>query len=126
MKKILIIATIILSFGITNAQNATNLIGKSFEQIDNIPNSTTTLFFKSNTIVIYVITNIINGKTIIDECPGKCTIIGNKISIKCSCSDKEIYPDPITDNFIYDTKYQTLTSSSYRSRDGKFLLWKLI
>ena len=124
MKKNIIIAIIfIISFNAI-AQKSNNLIGKTFQQIENISNSTTEIKFISNTQVVYVITNVINGKTYIDECPGKSTFINNKLTINCNCSDKEIYLDPIKDSFVYDSKSNTLTSTSYRSVDGKFFVWE--
>jgi hypothetical protein len=124
MKKNIIIAIIFIISCNAIAQKSNNLIGKTFQQIENISNSTTEIKFISNTQVVYVITNVINGKTYIDECPGKSTFINNKLTINCNCSDKEIYPDPIKDSFVYDSKSNTLTSTSYRSVDGKFFVWE--
>lgn len=107
------------------AQKANNLNGKIFQQVEKIRNSTSELKFISNTQVVYVITNVINGKTYIDECHGKSTFLNNKITINCMCNDKEIYPDPIKDSFIYNSKLQTLTSTSYRSVDGKYFVWEI-
>jgi hypothetical protein len=105
------------------AQTTIDLTGKQFEQIDDIP-STTTLYFKSNTTASYVMVSTIGGKTYRDECSCKATISGNKISINCICDDKEIYPDPIKDSFVYDPQSQTLTSTSYRTVAGKYFVWK--
>jgi len=124
MKKNIIIAIIFIISCNAIAQKSNNLIGKTFQQIENISNSTTEIKFISNTQVVYVITNVINGKTYIDECPGKSTFINNKLTINCNCSDKEIYPDPIKDSFVYDSKSNTLTSTSFRSVDGKFFVWE--
>ena len=90
-----------------------------------IPNGSTEVYFNTKTEVIYTITNTINGKTFVDKCTGKAIISGNKISIKCLCDDKEIYPDPIEDSFIYDSKSKKLTSTSYRSTDGVYFIWNL-
>ncbi len=124
MKKNIIIAIIFIISCNAIAQKSNNLVGKTFQQIENISNSTTEIKFISNTQVVYVITNVINGKTYIDECPGKSTFINNKLTINCNCSDKEIYPDPIKDSFVYDSKSNTLTSTSFRSVDGKFFVWE--
>lgn len=125
MKKLLILATILLTFEYANAQYELDLSNKTFQQVDKIPESTTELYFASKTQVIYIITNTIKGKTYIDKCPGKATLQGYKVSIICECDDKEIYPDPILDSFNYDPKSKTLVSTRYRSTDGRFHLWNL-
>ena len=124
MKKLLLMATMLLTFGAVNAQTELDLTNKTFLQEDEVP-STTELFFTSKNQVTYIITSEINGKTYIDKCPGKATLSGNKISIICNCADKEIYPDPIKDSFVYDSKTKTLISSSYRSRNGVYFVWRL-
>ena len=125
MKKILILATMLLTFGFAKAQSDLDLTNKTFQQVDKIPNSTTELFFSSKNNVVYIITNVINGKTYVDKCPGKATVSGNNISINCMCEDKDIYPDPIKDSFTYDSKSKTLTSKSYRSTEGIYFIWNL-
>ena len=111
--------------GYAIAQKSNNLNGKIFRLIDQIPNSTTDLKFISNTQVVLIITNDINGKIYIDECPGKSTFINNKVTINCVCNDKELYPDPEKDSFIYNPKSQTLTSTISRSVDGKYFVWEM-
>jgi hypothetical protein len=117
---------IIISFfgSIIYAQGKLNLSGKVFQQVHKIQGSTSELKFKSNTEVVYVITNVIGAKTYIDECPGKATVQGNKITINCICSDRELYPDPLKDSFTFDEKTQNLISTSYRSLDGVYFTWK--
>jgi hypothetical protein len=112
----------IISF--LKAQN-TDFSGKKFEQIDEIPNSTTHLYFKSNTESVFVMTNVLmSGKTYIDECPCKTTVKGNNIEISCVCEDKELYPDPITDSFVYDSATNSLKSTSYSDRNRNPIYWK--
>ncbi len=123
MKKLFLMAALLLSFGEINAQAELDLTNKTFLQNDEIPNSTTELFFTSKNQVTYIITNEINGKTYIDKCPGKATLSGNNISIICTCADKELYPDSIKDSFIYDSKNKTLISTSFRSRNGVYFVW---
>ena len=89
MKHLLLMATMLLTFGFANAQSELDLTNKTFLQEDEVP-STTELFFTSKNQVTYIITSEINGKTYIDKCPGKATLSGNKISIICNCADKEI------------------------------------
>jgi hypothetical protein len=123
MKNLIITSLCLLFFSTIFAQSNIDLTGKQFEQIDDIP-STTTLYFKSNTTASYVMVSTIGGKTYRDECSCKATVSGNKISINCICDDKEIYPDPIKDSFVYDSQSQTLTSTSYRTVAGKYFVWK--
>ena len=115
----------LLAFKLTNAQNELNLTGKTFQKVDKTPSSTSEVYFASKTEVVYIITSVISGKTYIDKCPGKATINGNKVSINCLCDDKEIYPDPILDSFNYDSQSKRLTSASYRSIDGVWVVWNL-
>ena len=115
----------LLTFGIAYAQSDLDLTNKTFHLIDKIPNSTTELFFSSKNQAVYIITNVINGKTYVDKCPGKATLSGNNITINCMCEDKELYPDPIKDSFTYDSKSKTLTSKSYRSTEGIYDIWNL-
>lgn len=113
MKKTgIIISMILLSF-MVKSQSTLNLTGKIFVQNDEIPNSTTELHFQSSTKVLYVMTNYVLGKTYIDKCIGNAKIKGNNISINCLCDDKELFPDPIKENFIYDPKTKQLTSTKY-------------
>lgn len=123
MKKGIILSTMLLCFGISNAQNNVDLTGKTFQQVNKIPDNKTELVFTSKTQVSYVITNIISGKTYIDKCNGTATLNGNKIAINCFCEDKEIYPDPIKDSFVYDPNGKKLTSTSFRSLDGVYHIW---
>jgi hypothetical protein len=125
MKNFLQMAIMLLTFGFVNAQSELDLTNKTFQQVDKIPNSTTEILFTSKNQIIYIITNVINGNTYIDKCPGKATLSGNKVSINCNCEDKELYPDPITDSFIYDSKSKKLTSKSNRSTDGAYFVWNL-
>jgi hypothetical protein len=126
MKKILTLTIMSLTFGFANAQSGLNLSNKTFLMEDKI-SSSTELYFNSKDQVTYLITNVIKGKTYIDKCIGKATISDNKISINCTCDDKELYPDPISDSFIYDSKSQTLTSTKYTyvSEGRKYVIWNL-
>jgi hypothetical protein len=124
MKRILFFIAISFFGTIIYAQNKLDLTGKVFRQVNKIKGNATELMFKSNTEVLYVITNVIGGKTYIDECPGKATVQGNKITINCICPDRELYPDPLKDSFTFDEKTQNLTSTSYRSADGVYFILK--
>jgi hypothetical protein len=126
MKKIVTVLIILIISYHTIAQKSNNLNGEIFRQVDKIPNSTTDLKFISKGYVLYLITNVINGKTYIDECPGKYTFVKNKLMINCLCNDKELYPEPIKESFIYDSKSQILTSTNSRSVDGKYFIWERV
>lgn len=125
MKYLLLLIIMLFNFEIVSAQTELDLTNKTFQQVDKIPNSTTELYFETKNQVVYIITNVINGKTYIDKCRGKATLRGNKISINCTCDDKEIYPEPVLDSFTYDSKSKNLTSTSYRSTDGVYFVWNL-
>jgi hypothetical protein len=119
MKKLLLIATMLFTFGAVNAQTELDLTNKTFLNEDDYNGTSRELFFNSKNQVTYIITTEINGKTYIDKCPGKATISGNEISIIYNCADKEIYPDPIKESFVYDSKTKTFKSTSYR------FVWRL-
>jgi hypothetical protein len=125
MKNVLMLVMATFSFGIATAQAELDLTNKTFQQVDKIPNSTTEIYFTSKNQVIYIITNVINGKTYIDKCPGKATISGTKITVNCSCEDQEIYPDPILESFTYDSKSKTLTSTIYTTTEGTYFVWNM-
>lgn len=95
MKKNVPILFIVMMSNYSIAQKSTNLNGKIFRQIDQIPNSTTDLMFISNTEVVYIITNAFNGKTFVDECPGKSTFINNKVNINCISKTKKYTQTPL-------------------------------
>jgi hypothetical protein len=122
--------SILISFlfiGQLFSQTTFNLSGMEFHQKDEIPNSDTFLKFNSNSSAVYTMTGklVMSGKSFRDECPCSVKVSGNQISINCTCSDKEIYPDPIKDSFTYNSTTKTLTSTSYRSRDGAYIVWNL-
>ena len=123
MKSILLAILAVFLGGAIHAQKSIDLSGKAFAHEKNTTISSSVLKFKPNNQVVYVITNDINGKIYVDECPGKSTIQGNKISIVCNCPDKEIYPDPIKDSFTFDAVSNSLISGS-KNLNGKNIIWK--
>ena len=126
MKKIFFLSIMLIFGGICMSQNVLDLKNKQFHQLDKTPNSDTYLTFLSNSKAMYIMTGSlpISGKSFRDECPCAVTVSGNKISISCICDDKEIYPDPIEDSFIYETQNQKLISNRY-SIGGKYIEWVL-
>lgn len=116
------------------AQTSTNLVGLRFQQYQKDVNTYAILEFSSNKQVNYVMGGVLpfNGKSFRDVCPGTYTITGNKITIKCVCADKDVFPDPLEDSFIYDGKTKVLTSTRYKytigsapasGMAGKFNIW---
>lgn len=120
MKKTLLFVAFSVISLIASAQSV-NMSGKRFLQTDNIPGDTY-IRFESNSKAMFIMT----GSGYTDECPCSCAVNGNKISIKCICADKEIYPDPIEDSFTYDASKATLTSTRYRNAsNGSYFVWTL-
>lgn len=95
------------------------LSSKRFVMTENIPGETL-LIFDSNGNATYVM----KGSGYEDRCPCSCTVKGKETFIKCICQDKDIYPDPIEDSFMYNSATNTLTSTRYRtSPSGSFIVW---
>lgn len=122
-----------LSF-LMRSQTKIDFSGLKFQQYDKLTNGTTSIQFISNTQAIFVMQGVLSlsGKSYRDECPCKCTVVGDKVTINCSCEDKELYPDPIKESFIYDTKKKILTSTVSRYTGGsaptpdlsmKYIIW---
>jgi hypothetical protein len=127
MKHLILIILSIVCFSSVNAQINVDLSGKKFEQINKIPNSTTHLYFKSNNEAVYIMSgSLMSGKTYRDECSCKVTIQKEEISINCLCNDREMYPDPIKDSFIYDPATNSLKSTTWSDRNRNPFIWKSI
>ena len=60
-----------------------------------------------------------NGKSYNDICFGQCSVEGNKVKVSCSCEDKEFYPDPLKEIFIYDKGKNTLTTTIHYDQNKK-------
>lgn len=121
-----------VSFAFT--QTPTNLSGLRFQQYQKDNSSYAILEFSTNKQVSYVMGGMLpmSGKSYKDACTGTYSVSGNKITIKCTCSDKDLFPDPIEDSFQYDSKTKTLTSTRYKytvgsapssGLAGKFTIW---
>jgi hypothetical protein len=131
MKNIFLIAmAITLCLPEITGQTSPSLNGLQFELYDKTNGSSEAIKFTSNTQAMYIISGIlpISGKSYRDECPCKCTVSGTKITINCICSDRDVYPDPITDSFVFDSKARILTSTKYKytndSAPSSDLAWK--
>ena len=108
----------LLAAVVIRAQSPT-LSGKRFVMTENIPGETL-LIFDTNGNAAYVM----KGNGYEDKCPCSCSVKGKETFIKCICQDKDIYPDPIEDSFIYNSAANTLTSTRYRtSPSGSFIVW---
>lgn len=119
MKNLFILATVLLSFNVANAQNSLNLIGKTFEYTDKYTNAKTQYTFLSNNKVKLVMLAESNSKQFKDICFCQSSIEGNRIKTNCICEDKEIFPDPLKETFIYDPKTNTLTTTIYYDQNRK-------
>lgn len=135
MKNFLCAAALTFCFSALFGQNSINLSGQQFELYDKTQGSSEAVKFISNTQATYIISGVLplSGKSYRDECPCKCTVTGTKVTINCVCSDRDVYPDPITDAFTYDSKTQILTSTKYKYTNDsaptadlawKFHVWK--
>jgi hypothetical protein len=119
MKNLFILATVLLYFNVANAQNSLNLIGKTFEYTDKYTNAKTQYTFLSNNKVKLVMLTESNSKQFKDICFCQSSIEGNRIKANCICEDKEIFPDPLKETFIYDPKTNTLTTTIYYDQNRK-------
>jgi len=119
MKNLFILTTVLLSFGIASAQKSFNLTGKTFEYTDYITNGKEQYKFISNTKVKLIMLSEFNGKSFQDICLCQCSIEGNKIKVNCTCEDKEVFPNPLKETFIYDPNKNTLTTTIHYDQNRK-------
>lgn len=138
MKKIIVTLLFFMaSFYAGRTQTGIKLFGMNFQQKSKNSDSYTQIHFVSDKQVNYVMGGVlpISGRAYKETCEGTYTIIGNKINIRCQCADKEMYPDPIEDNFIFDSRTKSIKSSRFRytsgsapSSDliGKYVEWQYI
>jgi hypothetical protein len=113
---------------ISQAQANPKLAGKQFYQVymHQPGKMEAHLRFDSENKATYIMngTLTISGAKFRDECPCTVKMVSGNISIKCICSDKEIYPDPIEDSFTYNDKTKVLTSTRYKDNKAKeFITW---
>ena len=132
MKKIFFFILALFAFNISNAQSDINLSGMRFEEYTKASDASTILEFKSNTRAIYIMSGVspFSGRSFQDICQCTAIVNGNRVNIKCNCEDKEVYPDPIIDNFVFDKSHKQLVSTKYQYTDGsapnRELAWKYI
>jgi len=134
MKRIISVKLLIFFCSFVNAQTAANLSGLRFKHYQIDKNSYAILEFATNRQVNYIIGGVLpmSGKSYQDICPGTYSIEGNKITIRCVCADREVFPDPLEDSFIYNSKSRKLTSTRYQytvssapspDLSRKFVIW---
>lgn len=125
MKYLIITVIALLTYNFTYAQVSFKLTGKTFEYINNETNSKEQYAFISNTEAQLIMLSEFNGKSYKDVCLCKCSVEGNKVKVSCNCEDKEIYPEPLKETFIYDKSKNTLTTTIHFDRNKKPRIFKL-
>lgn len=115
------------------SQSSVSLAGLRFEQYDKT-DGYTIVTFSTGKKTTYIIGGVLsfNGKSYREECPCTYSVSNSIITLTCECSDKELYPDPIEDEFTYDKQRKTLTSKRYKYTSGsapdpslkmKYVIW---
>lgn len=125
MKYLIITVIALLTYNFTYAQESFKLTGKTFEYINNETNSKEQYAFISNTEAKLIMLSEFNGKSYKDVCLCKCSVEGNKVKVSCNCEDKEIYPEPLKETFIYDKSKNTLTTTIHYDRNKKPRIFNL-
>lgn len=125
MKHLILTAIALLTFNFTFAQDAFNLAGKTFEYFNNETNSKEQYAFISNTEAKLILLSEFNGQSYKDVCSCKSSVDGNIVKISCNCEDKEIYPEPLKEIFIYDKSKNILTTTIYYDRYKNPRIFKL-
>jgi hypothetical protein len=105
-------------------QNTLNLTGKTFEYIDKLTGSKESYTFLSNAKIKLVMLSEFNGKYMQDVCFGTVVFESNKIKVSCICDDKEIYPDPLKEVFIFDAVSNSLTTTIHFDQSRKPRVFK--
>jgi len=125
MKHLFISVIALLTYNLTYAQESFNLTGKTFEYINNETNSKEQYAFISNNEAKLIMLSEFNGKSYKDVCLCKCSVEGNNVKVSCNCEDKEIYPKPLKETFIYDKGKNTLTTTIHYDRNKKPRIFNL-
>jgi hypothetical protein len=120
MKKSLLLSIVLLLSMLSFSQDLKNLPGLKFQEYNKTTGTYTRIEFGSNKQVSCVMGGVlpISNRSYREVCPGTYTITGNKITIKCVCADKDLFPDPIEDSFTYDSKTKSLISTRYKYSSG--------
>jgi hypothetical protein len=105
-------------YTLANAQKPIKIEGKTFENVDE-NNSKEQYTFLSNNKAKLVMKTEVNGKYFEDICSCQYNVEGSKIKIICNCEDKEVYPNPLKETFIYNSNLGTLTTTIHYDRNRK-------
>lgn len=105
-------------------QTGINLTGKTYEYIDKLTGSKEAYTFLSNNKIKLVMLSEFNGKYMQDVCFGKVVFESNKIKVSCICDDKEIYPDPLKETFIFDTATNSLITTIHYDQSRRPRIFK--
>ena len=107
-------------------QTGSNVTGKTFEYIDKLTGSKEVYTFLSSTKVKLVMLSEFNGKIMQDVCFGTVVFESNKIKVSCICDDKEIYPDPLKEVFIFDAATHSLLTTIHYDQSRKPRIFKQV
>jgi hypothetical protein len=107
-------------------QTASNVTGKTFEYMDKLTGSKEAYTFLSSTKVKLVMLSEFNGKVMQDVCFGTVVFESNKIKVSCICEDKEIYPDPLKEVFIFDAATHSLVTTIHYDQSRKPRIFKQV
>jgi len=105
-------------------QTGINLTGKTYEYIDKLTGSKEAYTFLSNNKIKLVMLSEFNGKYMQDVCFGTVVFESNKIKVSCICDDKEIYPDPLKETFIFDTATNSLITTIHYDQSRRPRIFK--
>lgn len=103
-----------------------NLVGKTFTYFDRITGSSESYTFIDNKKLKWVGKTEFGGKQYQDICYGTYSIEANKIRVIYACDDKEVYPDPHKEVFIFSSLNNTLTTTIHYDQTRKPRLFSLI
>ena len=126
MKYLVVTAIALLTSNFSFAQDAFNLAGKTFEYFNNEAKSREQYAFISNTEAKLILLSEFNGQSYKDVCLCKITVDGNSVKTSCTCEDKEIYPEPLKETFLYDKSKNILTTTIHYDRNKNPRIFKLI
>jgi hypothetical protein len=105
-------------------QTGINLTGKTYEYIDKLTGSKEAYTFLSNNKIKLVMLSEFNGKYMQDVCFGTVVFESNKIKVSSICDDKEIYPDPLKETFIFDNATNSLITTIHYDQSRRPRIFK--
>lgn len=125
MKYLVVALVLMINSHLTFSQKGSSLISKTFEYVDRSANNVEQYSFLSETKVRLVMKSVVNGDFFEDVCVCQYTIDGNKINVNCICEDKEIYPNPLKETFIYNRGKNTLSTTIHYDKNKQPRVFKL-